>query len=67
VKTRGTPVPASAAPIRAGLDDIDKAIDQTRAALERAPLDPGLLRLLTAGYRSRIDLLQRATRLTAGL
>jgi len=47
--------------IASGLQTIDAALAQTRAALESEPGNPLLTRLLASGYAERIDLLRRAT------
>ena len=62
----GWPDPANAeltASIAAGLDDVNLAIAETRAALGADPQDAELLRLLTARYEQKLALLHGAMRL----
>lgn len=51
--------PAAAAELRDGMGVIDRAVLETREALDRAAGAPDQFRRLTAGYHRKIDLLQQ--------
>jgi hypothetical protein len=42
---------------------LDRAIAETRSALEENPEDPGLLQMLTSRYQRKLSILQQAMRL----
>lgn len=49
-----------ASSLASGLDDLDRSIAETLAALEQAPDDPTLVKLLTVRYQQKLALLQSA-------
>jgi hypothetical protein len=49
--------------IDAGLRTLDRAIDESAAALRADPENPDLVRRLTGHYRQRLSILRRATEL----
>lgn len=57
--------PETLAVVEENLRIINRAIDEVRSALESEPRDHQLEYVLTAMYRTKVDLLQRATRLPA--
>ena len=61
---RGRLAPATVAVLERNLALIDAAIVEARAALEADPANADLRALLWGAHRQKLDLLDRATRLT---
>lgn len=57
--------PATVATVEQALATIDEAIGEARAALARDPANAALTDLLASNYRQKVELLRRATRLSA--
>lgn len=51
---------AMASSLTSGLDELDRSIAETRAALEQSPDDPRLMKLLTVRYQQKLALLYSA-------
>jgi anti-sigma-K factor RskA len=58
--------PETVAQLKASLRTIDEAILEARNALARDPANKLLVRMLSASYRQKVDLLRRTTELTRG-
>ncbi|HEV7596122.1 MAG TPA: zf-HC2 domain-containing protein [Gemmatimonadaceae bacterium] len=58
--------PETVAQLNASLRTIDEAILEARNALARDPANKLLVRMLSASYRQKVDLLRRTTELTRG-
>ena len=63
---RGTLSPATVATVERSAAAIDRAIAEARAALERDPGNGLLVEMLAASHERKLDLLRRATQLSAG-
>jgi len=62
-ENRETLDPDTVTTIETNLRVINRAIRQAREALEEDPEHPGLARMLTHGYRNKLQVLQRVSRL----
>ena len=58
--------PETIAQLKASLRTIDEAILEARNALARDPANRVLMRMLSASYRQKVDLLRRTTEMTRG-
>ena len=64
-RTRAVTPPATFVAVDHGLEIVDSAIAETRAALARDPGNRDIADLLSANYQRKVDLLKRATELTS--
>ncbi|MEX2177735.1 MAG: hypothetical protein WD801_03435, partial [Gemmatimonadaceae bacterium] len=64
---RSTLAPHTLHVLESSLAIINAAIHEARAALAADPANVALVDVLTAGYERKVDLLQRATRLSPSL
>lgn len=64
-KARARLAPETFASIQRSLGIIDAALDESRRALARDPVNEGLQLLVAAAWRQKVDLLRRATGLGA--
>jgi anti-sigma-K factor RskA len=64
-RTRAVTPPATLVAVDHGLEIVDSAIAETRAALARDPGNRDIADLLAANYQRKVDLLKRATELTS--
>ena len=64
-RTRAVTAPATLVAVDHGLEIVDSAIAETRAALARDPGNRDIADLLAANYQRKVDLLKRATELTS--
>lgn len=62
---RDSLTPATAQVVTRSLAEIDTAIAETRDAMRADPGNPALLDILSSHYERKVDLLQRATELSA--
>jgi hypothetical protein len=65
-RQESTLAPETVAQLKASLRTIDEAILEARNALARDPANKGLIDMLSANYRQKVDLLRRSTEMTRG-
>jgi hypothetical protein len=64
---RSALAPTTVRIVERSLATIDTAIAEARAALESDPANQALLEVLAASYERKVELLQRATKLSSSL